>query len=140
MSGGTTIPAVNKPADTLNVMPAENMSDEELKTRLFAAQVKEAVDLQERIKRLQERLDIIKQQILDTHPDTGKYETQYGTATVRKGATRLDAKAFTQAYPPAEHPGAYDYKPIATSKLIKLYGTQALEGMLTQSAPTLTIN
>lgn len=140
MRSGAPIPAVNKPADGLNVMPATTMSDEQLKEQLFAAQVKEAIDLQERIKRLQERLDIIKQQILDTHPDTGKYATQYGTATVRKGATRLDAKAFTKAYPPAKHPGAYDYKPIATSKLIKLYGTQALEGMLTQSASTLTIN
>lgn len=126
-------------AETITVDTQTTPTDEELKARLFNMQVKEIVELQERIKHMQERVDILKTQIAQTHTQPGKYQTEYGTVTVRKGSTRLDAKAFAKAYPPADYPGAYETKPIAASKLIKLFGTENLDGMLMQSAPTIAI-
>lgn len=117
------------------------MSDEQLKAQLLDAQATEIAELQARIRTLQQRVDILKQSILNSGVTPGKYLTISGqTVNVRHGATRLNTAKFCRDYPQSSHPEAYEDKPLAASKLIKLYGTQTLENYLTEGTPTITIN
>lgn len=127
--------------ETAVAVEQEALSDEQLKAQLLDAQATEIAELQARIRTLQQRVDILKQAIIDSGVTPGKYLTISGqTVNVRHGATRLNTARFTRDYPQSSHPEAYEDKPLAASKLIKLYGTQALDKYLDEGTPTITIN
>ena len=51
-----------------------------------------------------------------------------------------DAKKFTAAYKPTEHPELFELKPKSLSSVEKLVGTLNLEGMVVQGASTVVVS
>ena len=120
---------------SMDTVPVERR-DEELKADLLARQAMRIADLTEQIKTRQEEIDAIKRQILDTH-EPGTYQAGGLKVQVKTGSRRLDAKKFTAAYKPTEHP---ELKPKLLSSVEKLVGTLNLEGMVVQGASTVVVS
>ena len=99
---------------SMDTVPVERR-DEELKADLLARQAMRIADLTEQIKTRQEEIDAIKRQILDTH-EPGTYQAGGLKVQVKTGSRRLDAKKFTAAYKPTEHPELFELKPKSLSR------------------------
>lgn len=123
---------------SMDTVPVERR-DEELKVDLLARQAMRIADLTEQIKTRQEEIDAIKRQILDTH-EPGTYQAGGLKVQVKTGSRRLDAKKFTAAYKPTEHPELFELKPKSLSSVEKLVGTLNLEGMVVQGASTVVVS
>ena len=123
---------------SMDTVPVEGR-DEELKADLLARQAMRIADLTEQIKTRQEEIDAIKRQILDTH-EPGTYQAGGLKVQVKTGSRRLDAKKFTAAYKPTEHPELFELKPKSLSSVEKLVGTLNLEGMVVQGASTVVVS
>lgn len=123
---------------SMDAIPAERR-DEALKADLLARQAMRIADLTEQIKTRQEEIDAIKRQILDTH-EPGTYQAGGLKVQVKAGSRRLDAKKFTAAYKPTEHPELFELKPKSLSGVEKLIGNIALQGMVVQGASTVVVS
>lgn len=123
---------------SMDTVPVERR-DEALKADLLARQAMRIADLTEQIKTRQEEIDAIKRQILDTH-EPGTYQAGGLKVQVKTGSRRLDAKKFTAAYKPTEHPELFELKPKSLSSVEKLVGALNLEGMVVQGASTVVVS
>lgn len=123
---------------SMDAIPAARR-DEALKADLLARQAMRIADLTEQIKTRQEEIDAIKRQILDTH-EPGTYQAGGLKVQVKTGSRRLDAKKFTAAYRPTEHPELFELKPKSLSSVEKLVGALNLEGMVVQGASTVVVS
>lgn len=113
--------------------------DEALKADLLARQAMRIADLQAQKEACDEEIDAIKRQILDTH-EPGTYQAGGLKVQVKTGSRRLDAKKFTAAYKPTEHPELFELKPKSLSSVEKLVGALNLEGMVVQGASTVVVS
>ena len=123
---------------SMDTVPVERR-DEALKADLLARQAMRIADLTEQIKTRQEEIDAIKRQILDTH-EPGTYQAGGLKVQVKTGSRRLDAKKFTAAYKPTEHPELFELKPKSLSSVEKLVGALNLGGMVVQGASTVVVS
>lgn len=123
---------------SMDTVPVERR-DEALKADLLARQAMRIADLTEQIRTRQEEIDAIKRQILDTH-EPGTYQAGGLKVQVKTGSRRLDAKKFTAAYKPTEHPELFELKPKSLSSVEKLVGALNLEGMVVQGASTVVVS
>ena len=123
---------------SMDTVPVERR-DEALKADLLARQAMRIADLQAQKEACQEEIDAIKRQILDTH-EPGTYQAGGLKVQVKTGSRRLDAKKFTAAYKPTEHPELFELKPKSLSSVEKLVGALNLEGMVVQGASTVVVS
>lgn len=123
---------------SMDTVPVERR-DEALKADLLARQAMRIADLQAQKEACQEEIDAIKRQILDTH-EPGTYQAGGLKVQVKTGSRRLDAKKFTAAYRPTEHPELFELKPKSLSNVEKLVGALNLEGMVVQGASTVVVS
>lgn len=123
---------------SMDTVPVERR-DEALKADLLARQAMRIADLQAQKEACQEEIDAIKRQILDTH-EPGTYQAGGLKVQVKTGSRRLDAKKFTAAYRPTEHPELFELKPKSLSSVEKLVGALNLEGMVVQGASTVVVS
>lgn len=123
---------------SMDTVPVERR-DEALKADLLARQAMRIADLQAQKDACDEEIDAIKRQILDTH-EPGTYQAGGLKVQVKTGSRRLDAKKFTAAYKPTEHPELFELKPKSLSSVEKLVGALNLEGMVVQGASTVVVS
>ena len=123
---------------SMDTVPVERR-DEALKADLLARQAMRIADLQAQKEACDEEIDAIKRQILDTH-EPGTYQAGGLKVQVKTGSRRLDAKKFTAAYRPTEHPELFELKPKSLSSVEKLVGALNLEGMVVQGASTVVVS
>lgn len=123
---------------SMDTVPVERR-DEALKADLLARQAMRIADLQAQMESCREEIDAIKRQILDTH-EPGTYQAGGLKVQVKTGSRRLDAKKFTAAYRPTEHPELFELKPKSLSSVEKLVGALNLEGMVVQGASTVVVS
>lgn len=123
---------------SMDTVPVERR-DEALKADLLARQAMRIADLQAQKEACDEEIDAIKRQILDTH-EPGTYQAGGLKVQVKTGSRRLDAKKFTAAYRPTEHPELFELKPKSLSNVEKLVGALNLEGMVVQGASTVVVS
>lgn len=123
---------------SMDTVPVERR-DEALKADLLARQAMRIADLQAQKEACDEEIDAIKRQILDTH-EPGTYQAGGLKVQVKTGSRRLDAKKFTAAYKPTEHPELFELKPKSLSSVEKLVGALNLEGMVVQGASTVVVS
>lgn len=123
---------------SMDAIPVERR-DEALKADLLARQAMRIADLQAQKEACDEEIDAIKRQILDTH-EPGTYQAGGLKVQVKTGSRRLDAKKFTAAYKPTEHPELFELKPKSLSSVEKLVGALNLEGMVVQGASTVVVS
>lgn len=123
---------------SMDTVPVERR-DEALKADLLARQAMRIADLQAQKEACQEEIDAIKRQILDTH-EPGTYQAGGLKVQVKTGSRRLDAKKFTAAYKPTEHPELFELKPKSLSSVERLVGALNLEGMVVQGASTVVVS
>ena len=123
---------------SMDTVPVERR-DEALKADLLARQAARIADLQAQKEACDEEIDAIKRQILDTH-EPGTYQAGGLKVQVKTGSRRLDAKKFTAAYRPTEHPELFELKPRSLSSVEKLVGALNLEGMVVQGASTVVVS
>lgn len=123
---------------SMDTVPVERR-DEALKADLLARQAMRIADLQAQKEACDEEIDAIKRQILDTH-EPGTYQAGGLKVQVKTGSRRLDAKKFTAAYKPTEHPELFELKPKSLSSVERLVGALNLEGMVVQGASTVVVS
>ena len=123
---------------SMDTVPVERR-DEALKADLLARQAMRIADLQAQKEACDEEIDAIKRQILDTH-EPGTYQAGGLKVQVKTGSRRLDAKKFTAAYRPTEHPELFELKPKSLSSVEKLVGALNLEGMVVQGTSTVVVS
>lgn len=123
---------------SMDTVPVERR-DEALKADLLARQAMRIADLQAQKEACDEEIDAIKRQILDTH-EPGTYQAGGLKVQVKTGSRRLDAKKFTAAYRPTEHPELFELKPKSLSSVERLVGALNLEGMVVQGASTVVVS
>lgn len=97
--------------------------------------VAEYIDLQAQIAERQERVDQIKALLADL--DVGKHDYDTGTVTISPNR-RLDAGAFTKAFPVTQHPAFYKPSPNTTA-IKKEIGENAYLEYCTEGAPKVSV-
>lgn len=113
-------------------------SDGARRARLLEAQAMRIVDLQTEISQRQEELDELKRQILDACAP-GTYPAGALKVTVKRGASRLDAKRLEKDYPAASYPQLYASR--LDVKLVRAaFAPVALEAYQTAGSPQVTVS
>lgn len=77
--------------------------------------VQQIAHIDEQIKHLQGQRDSLVAVIREMLPTPGKYQAGDLGVSIRPGARRLDAKRFTQAFPPETYPDLYKVAPDTTA-------------------------
>ncbi|WEV68740.1 hypothetical protein OZX73_05460 [Bifidobacterium sp. ESL0775] len=111
--------------------------DAQAKENLLMAQARKIVSLQAEIEERQQKVDQLKQDILDTH-EPGTYVAGGLKVQVREGSKRLNAGRFQKKFPAADYPELYKIAPDSTGARKKL-GEDALAGLFDQGKSTVVV-
>lgn len=98
--------------------------------------IEKYLDLKEQSTKISEQMDLIKDQLQALHPqgvDTGEHKVTVSSAG------RINEQALMAAFPPAEHPYLYEFKP-ATKKVRAKISPEQLEPFLTHGKPSVRIS
>lgn len=111
------------------------------RTRQISEAAIELEQIRKSIKQLNDRKEQIEHELLEQVGVDNSIE--FGdtmTIKISDGRKTLNAKAFENAYPPAENPNCYQLKPLALSQLVRKFGEDALADCITTGKPTVKVS